>query len=148
MISVDQINHGSPMEGDSEMQHQIVLLLSTIVIAVIVMDNISEIQKMSNYLQHLSWYSCMRLCSIDSRLVVNTNRLHRPTMTIFTETPRLKSGDLHLRHAACTDNLIINISIPVNTKHLYNICTTLAQRRRRWADVVQMLYKCFVFAEI
>ena len=21
------------------------------------------------------------------------------------------------------------------------------QRRRRWADVVQMLYKCFVFAE-
>ena len=35
---------------------------------------------------------------------------------------------------------------PVNTKHLYNICTTLDQRRRRWADVVQMLYKCFVFA--
>ena len=28
----------------------------------------------------------------------------------------------------------------------YNICTMLAQRRRRWADVVQMLYKCFVFA--
>ena len=35
---------------------------------------------------------------------------------------------------------------PANTKHLYNICTTLYQRRRRWADVVQMLYKCFVFA--
>ena len=33
----------------------------------------------------------------------------------------------------------------VNTKHMYNICTTLDQRRRRWADVVQMLYKCFVF---
>ena len=25
---------------------------------------------------------------------------------------------------------------PVNTKHLYNICTMLDQRRRRWADVV------------
>ena len=37
-------------------------------------------------------------------------------------------------------------AIPVNTKHLYNICTKLDQRRRRWADVVQMLYKCFVFA--
>ena len=37
---------------------------------------------------------------------------------------------------------------PVNTKHLYNICTMLDQRRRRWADVVQMLYKCFVFAGI
>ena len=31
-------------------------------------------------------------------------------------------------------------------KHLYNICTMLDQLRRRWADVVQMLCKCFVFA--
>ena len=36
---------------------------------------------------------------------------------------------------------------PANTKHLYNICTMLDQRRRRWADAVQMLYKCFVFDE-
>ena len=35
---------------------------------------------------------------------------------------------------------------PVNTKHLYNFCTMLGQRRRRWAGVVQMLYKCFEFA--
>ena len=35
---------------------------------------------------------------------------------------------------------------PVNTKHLYNICTMLDQRRRQWANVVRMLYKCFVFA--
>ena len=35
--------------------------------------------------------------------------------------------------------------IPASTKHLYIICTMLDQRRRRWADVVQMLYKCFVF---
>ena len=34
------------------------------------------------------------------------------------------------------------------TKHLYNICTMLGQRQRRWADVVQMFYKCFVFAGI
>ena len=31
----------------------------------------------------------------------------------------------------------------VNTKHLYNICTMSDQH---WADVVDMLYKCFVFA--
>ena len=37
-------------------------------------------------------------------------------------------------------------AIPENTKHLYNIFTMLDQRRRRWADVVLMLYKCFVFA--
>ena len=35
---------------------------------------------------------------------------------------------------------------PVNTKQLNNISTMLDQRQRRWADVVQMLYKCFVFA--
>ena len=34
---------------------------------------------------------------------------------------------------------------PANTKHLYNICTTSAPRR--WFNIVQMVYKCFVFAE-
>ena len=33
---------------------------------------------------------------------------------------------------------------PVNTKHLNNICTMLDQRLRRWSNIVQMLYKCFV----
>ena len=28
--------------------------------------------------------------------------------------------------------------------HLYNICTTLAQRLRRWSNIVQMVYNCFV----
>ena len=37
-------------------------------------------------------------------------------------------------------------STRVNKKHLYNICTMSGQRWKRWADVVQMLYKCFVFA--
>ena len=31
----------------------------------------------------------------------------------------------------------------VSTKHLYTICTMLDQRRRRCADVVQMLFKMF-----
>ena len=34
---------------------------------------------------------------------------------------------------------------PTNTKHCITY-TMLAQRRRRWAGVVWMLYKCFVFA--
>ena len=33
-----------------------------------------------------------------------------------------------------------------STTHLYNICTTPAQRLRRWPNIVQMLYKCLVFA--
>ena len=35
---------------------------------------------------------------------------------------------------------------PENIKHLYNICAILVQRRRRWADVAQMSYKCFMLA--
>ena len=38
------------------------------------------------------------------------------------------------------------VPFPVSTKHLYNICTMWDLRRRRWADVVQMLYECFAFA--
>ena len=38
--------------------------------------------------------------------------------------------------------------IPRMHKHLYNFRTMLDQRRRRWADVVEMLYKCFMFAGI
>ena len=36
--------------------------------------------------------------------------------------------------------------IPSNAKHLYNICTTSAQRLRRRSSIVQMLYKCVVLA--
>ena len=36
-------------------------------------------------------------------------------------------------------------NIPVNTEHFYNICTTSAQLFRRWSNIIQMLYKCFVF---
>ena len=32
---------------------------------------------------------------------------------------------------------------PTNTKHLYIIDTTAAQRLRRWSNIVQMLCKCF-----
>ena len=42
-------------------------------------------------------------------------------------------------------NILINY-YPVNTKHLYSIYTMLDQRRRRWVNAVQMLYKCFAFA--
>ena len=35
--------------------------------------------------------------------------------------------------------------LPANKEYLYSICTTTAQRLRRWSNVVQMLYS-FVFA--
>ena len=39
-------------------------------------------------------------------------------------------------------------SVLLSTKHLYTIYIMLDQRRRRWADVLQMLYKCSVFAGV
>ena len=64
----------------------------------------------------------------------------RPTLTQTSSTPY--SG---YASPALITHCIDSLRHPVNTKHLYNICTMLVQRRRRWADVGQMLYKCFVF---
>ena len=36
-------------------------------------------------------------------------------------------------------------ALPVNTKHVYNICTLLDQHRRRWVAIVHMLCKCLCF---
>ena len=59
-----------------------------------------------------------------------------------TLAKRSRSADVHMRD-------IIHGGAPANTKHLYNICTTSAQRLRRWSNIVQkqnkMLHKCFVF---
>ena len=49
-------------------------------------------------------------------------------------------------HLPVCTTLAHKVSPPANTKHLYNICTTSSQRLRRWSNIVQMLYKCFVFA--
>ena len=49
-------------------------------------------------------------------------------------------------YAFSIDSVDMGCFVPANTKHLYNIYTTSAQRRRRWAGVAQILYKCFVFA--
>ena len=38
--------------------------------------------------------------------------------------------------------------IPASTNHWNNICTTSAQRLQRWSNIVQMSYKCLVFAGI
>ena len=42
------------------------------------------------------------------------------------------------------DDAGILTSSVARTKHLYNICTTSAQRLRCWSNIVQILYKCFV----
>ena len=70
-----------------------------------------------------------------------------PFQHCSTHGPVVKEAQVWQRHTP-PDWLPPYWSIPVNPKHLYNICTMLDQRRRRWADVVQMLYKCFVFAGI
>ena len=51
-------------------------------------------------------------------------------------------------HTRRVNNPNINRCYPSKHKHLYNIGTMLDKRRRRWDDVVQMLYKCFVFTAV
>ena len=52
--------------------------------------------------------------------------------------------DAGRRNNSCTGWSTVPIHTPANTKHLYDIFTTSDQRRRRWADVVQItLYKCY-----
>ena len=39
-------------------------------------------------------------------------------------------------------------AVPANTKYLYTICILSAQRLRRWSNIVQMVYKYFVFTGV
>ena len=67
-----------------------------------------------------------------------TNGYYNFSSAQVTNTKNTKS----IRHHKY---LIMEDNFPVNTKHLYSICTMLDQCQRRWDDIVQMLYKCFVF---
>ena len=111
----------------------------------------------------LSWVAFLRMTvrggelggdsSVNSRRVsrgirrdfycVTDNWIKYTSVTRYSEdlSTLISAEGYHLTSEGCC-----SICIPANTKHLYNICTMLDQRRRRWADVVQMLYKCFVFA--
>ena len=42
--------------------------------------------------------------------------------------------------------VIMGMATQQTQKHLYNICAMFDQRLRRWANNVQMVCKCFVFA--
>ena len=50
--------------------------------------------------------------------------------------------------SALTQGLNWRVTVPENINHLHNIYTTLAQRLRRWTNIVQMLYKCVVFTGV
>ena len=115
------------------------------------------------------WQFCMRLCLMYDILTVEyiretTRERHVSDMFVSLANTRLPNADSILgKRQACwftfgptlyqrprsgggTSIRVSPSGQTANTKHLYNICTMLVQRRRRWADVVQMLYKCFVFA--
>ena len=55
---------------------------------------------------------------------------------------RLKGYIQECPQNAVTPSLISN---PANTKHLYNMFTTSAQRLERWSSIIRMLYKWVVF---
>ena len=80
----------------------------------------------------------------------NNSTLQIKTMLFFSLYSKKSTT-----HIMRFDSIMDDVMVPfcqlmrynqANTKHLYSICKMLGQRRRRWTDVVQMLYKCFVFA--
>ena len=87
------------------------------------------------------------------RNILSTINYRTKEYAIFTVSKTSCRSQSHVRaweKARCQD-ISMNICSrrvdnPLSTKHLHNICTMLDQRRRRWAEVVQMLYKSFVSA--
>ena len=64
------------------------------------------------------------------------------TLNIFQQTFRSQ----HLRFNRLTKRITHDFSRgsqQTQNINLYNICTTSAQRLRRWTNIVQMLYKMF-----
>ena len=77
------------------------------------------------YLCNIHIYKVTR-CRKWRHLIHDIHYVHSELYTAY-HNPDYKS-----MHALCT-------KYPVNTEHFYNICTMLDQRRRRWADVIQVL---------
>ena len=69
---------------------------------------------------------CSPLCYCLSVVYASVQR--QTTVTAYFSSEQLLQLPLHG-------------SIPANTKHLYNIYTTSAQRLRRWSNIVKMVYK-------
>ena len=76
-------------------------------------------------------------------MLVYTPSKHDPNRCWCNAGPLSATQAQHQTSTGSTPRVCWAAFNPANTKHLYNICT---MRRRRWAGVVQMLYKCFVFA--
>ena len=66
----------------------------------------------------------------------------------YSERSPVNMVVIFLKNAAQIPNIMLlrkfhdEIDNPVNTKHLYNIYATPAQRLRRWSNILIMLYKC------
>ena len=46
------------------------------------------------------------------------------------------------------DKIVLDLNYIYRNHPSKHICTTSAQRLRRWSNIVQILYKCFVFTEM
>ena len=104
-----------------------------------------RIPLMSTYISTRTWTVGVTRTVI-YKGVVSHGVTHRLTTPVVQGICRAVIGSYGKGNFFSMDLMEVGTVFPVNTKHLYNIFTMLYQHRRRWADVVQMLYKCFVFA--
>ena len=86
----------------------------------------------------------IRVLLSNRRLLYPANRTHKPNAGPMVAH--------RLRHRPNIGPILgrCDVKPTKRTKHktciVYNICTKSAQRLRRWSNIVQMLYKCVVFA--
>ena len=101
------------------------------------------------------WGTICRLRTHVVHILYNTSHIY--STIIFTSyidwlhasfESLTKSLQFKLLKAPCSLLISGAVYVPASTKHLYNICTTSSQRLRRWSNIVQMLYKSFVFAGV
>ena len=86
---------------------------------------------------HLKLFIHNKGCSASSKI-------HDDSARVWRRAPMNRPG----RHDWRREKGVLTkqISAKKYTQFLYDICTTSAQRLRRWSDVAKMSYKCFVFA--
>ena len=99
--------------------------------------------------QHVLYCTCWRLTREPHMWVQNmTNSLTQLSLNFIRKVKRILPCQIKKRESYDNLNFKIFSKMPTNTKHLYNIFTMAAESLRRWSNIAQMLYKCFVFAEM
>ena len=93
-------------------------------LSVIILSHVQRCRRLARY---------KRIIKVWELLLGQLLQKQSPTYLVMTS---IREQLPEIQYSQMLQGLGIMSGILVNTKHLYNIYTTLDQRRRRWAEVV------------